>query len=185
MALVNDLLAEIDSRDPVQKLLLVSQDVLGVYRIIGLFPPMRTEVHLFWAVIALVSGWLGTSVEGLTVVVLAHELAHGYTHIGADIDRVTWDTDAFINAEKGLIEGLAQHYTHLVCQALEFRFPEALAAYQALLPRQPPPYQTQKQWEKVHSKEMIRLALLTTRRRMQTTLAEFMKNLNQAEQDLT
>lgn len=185
MGLVNDLLAEIESKDPVTRILLVSEDVLGLYRIDRTGGQQRTEIFLYWGVIALVAGWLGITVEGLTVTVLAHELAHGYSHIGADIDGTVWETDFFIQGDRSLKEGLAQHYTQLVCKRLEFRFPEALAAYEALLPRQPKPYQTHLQWQAVHSQEMIRLALLATRRKNQGALSDFLTNLELAERELS
>lgn len=40
----------------------------------------NARIGLFWGVIGLVSRHLGVSVAGLTVKVLAHELAHAYSH---------------------------------------------------------------------------------------------------------
>jgi hypothetical protein len=45
-----------------------------------------------WGVIGLFSQILGLNPEALTIVVLAHELAHAYTHRTADIDGKFWDS---------------------------------------------------------------------------------------------
>jgi hypothetical protein len=39
-------------------------------------------------------------VEDLAAVVLAHELAHGCTHLGRDIDGRRWDVKAFRDSEQ-------------------------------------------------------------------------------------
>jgi hypothetical protein len=65
----------------------------------------NARVELFWGVIGLVSRLLGVSVEGLTVKVLAHELAHAYTHVGADADGRRWGTTAFQRTDRALLEG--------------------------------------------------------------------------------
>src|SRR5262249_21910254 len=79
------LLAEATKADLVRWALEVDEDVLGVYEYgcIDVFP--ESSVELYWGVIGLCAGWLGTAVEDLAAVVLAHELAHAYTHLGRDI----------------------------------------------------------------------------------------------------
>jgi hypothetical protein len=86
------------------------------------------EVHLYWMVIGLVAGVLGISVESLTVVVAAHELAHAYTHLGRDIDGKRWDTEEFARADLNIVEGIAQFYTEVVSRKLEPRNPAVLPA---------------------------------------------------------
>src|SRR5438045_984553 len=75
-----------------------------------------------WGVIGLVSDWVGSSVEDLTIVVLTHELAHAYTQLGADIDGRRWPAAAFRRADLPLTEGLAQYYTQAVLERLKDRF---------------------------------------------------------------
>ncbi len=43
----------------------------------------------------MIAAMLDVTIEDLTLVVLAHELTHGYTHIGRDIDGIQWNDRAF------------------------------------------------------------------------------------------
>ncbi|MBM3740920.1 MAG: hypothetical protein FJW39_34690, partial [Acidobacteria bacterium] len=120
-------LRKLDEAKAVELIIGIDEDVLGAYffRI--------PEIRLYWVVIGITARILGVSAEALTIVVLAHELAHAYTHLGRDIDNEKWDTERFAAADLGIVEGLAQFYTHVVCARLEHRMPAALAAYKALL----------------------------------------------------
>ena len=53
----------------------------------------------------------GISVAGITVQVLAHQLAHADTHLGADSDGRRWGTNLLQRTGRALPEGLAQFYT--------------------------------------------------------------------------
>ncbi len=75
------LLRRLRGLDFIEKMKAIQEDVLGAYFF------RVPEVHLYWMVIGFLSGVLGVSVEALTVVVAAHELAHAYTHLGRDIGR--------------------------------------------------------------------------------------------------
>lgn len=119
----------------------IHQDILGAYFF------REPEVHLYWMVIGFIAGLTGVSVDALTVVVVTHELAHAYTHLGRDIDGERWATGAFASADAALVEGLAQFYTSVVCQKLEPRFPAAQQAYRALLELQSGPYVAHNAWD--------------------------------------
>jgi hypothetical protein len=90
----------------------IREDVLGAY-----FFHLRF-VNLYWMAIGFIAGVLNLPVEALTVVVAAHELAHAYSHLGKDIDGVRWNTQTFSETELGIVEGLAQYYTEIVCKAI-------------------------------------------------------------------
>ncbi len=47
--------------------------------------------------------------------VMAHELAHAYTHVGLDSNSNRWEDG---ECDKGIVEGLAQFYTHKTAEAL-------------------------------------------------------------------
>jgi hypothetical protein len=162
--LADDLLKEADKYDLAKEILAVEEDVLGRYIFSqdGYDPDRRIE--LFWGIIGLVALQIGVTFEDLAVVVLAHELAHAYTHVGFDIDGEQWKLAGFSASDRALKEGLAQHYTMLVCKRIASQAPDALAAYRALLERQPELYKVQVPWEESFSPEQVRFSMLRMRR---------------------
>ncbi len=148
----------------------IDEDILGAYFF------LRGEVKLYWIPIGLIAGALNVAVEDLTVVVLAHELAHAYTHLGRDIDGHQWATNHFGDSDLGVIEGLAQFYTETVTDRLSNRFPNAHSAYEALLAIQAGPYKTHLEWtEQTGSRasEILRWCLLEARAKGKAKCAEF------------
>jgi hypothetical protein len=135
----------------------LDHDVLGAYFY------QRPEIHLYWMVIGFYASLLRVKIEHLTVVVLAHELAHAYTHLGADIDGTRWHTDAFASADIRIVEGLAQLYTDVVID--QFDQAGIRRAFEALLERQSTPYTIFRHWTPDESRgEIIRTAMIQTRR---------------------
>jgi hypothetical protein len=147
----------------------IQEDVLGAYFF------RLPEVRLYWMVIAFLSGVLGVSVEALTVVVAAHELAHAYTHLGGDIGGERWETEGFAASNLAITEGLAQFYTKVICKKLGTRFPAALEAYERLLKLQSGPYLVHEDWangvEAVG--EVVRISMITCRLTGITKLGRF------------
>ena len=133
-------LAWADEHDLTRRLRELAVDVLGAY----LFKPRK--VLIFWLPIAIFAAALGCRVEALTVVVLAHELAHAYTHLGHDTDGFAWRTEDFGASDRAVVEGLAQFYTHIVCDRLGDRIPEAERVFNDLLEDQHPIYRTHARW---------------------------------------
>jgi hypothetical protein len=116
-------------------------------------------------VIGVYSARLSVSIEDLTIVVLTHELAHAYTHAGADIDGTRWDTHAFERADPRITEGLAQSYTETVLNRLAYQQPGAKIAFDALLNLQSPAYTEFKTWTGSDEPrgELVRAAMIQTR----------------------
>lgn len=194
LELTRELLRRLDTSDPVKKILAVNQDVLGTYtyqihppeyrhdyyqRQFFYTDPLQGHIELYWAIIGLIAGMLGVAIEELTVVVLIHELAHAYTHLGADIDGDRWGSKDFHAAERGLKEGLAQYYTAVVCQRLNSQIPGAFVAYETLLKRQPPDYHTHESWLQEAKPEEVRFAMLESRRQASSTVADFEQRLEE------
>jgi hypothetical protein len=116
----------------------------------------------------MIAAMLGVSIEDLTVVVLIHELAHGYTHIGRDIDGTRWNDMAFKESDPHVTEGLAQFYTQVISEGLASRTPGVLTAYEALLTLQGGPYLAHQEWlqeDKRQRGETVRFALNSARSR--------------------
>jgi hypothetical protein len=120
-------------RDPV--------DCLGAYFF------HKPVVEIYWMPIGFAAARYEIDVEALTYVVLAHELAHAYTHLGFDIDGHRWDTDSFARTSGYVVEGLAQYYARAVCRNVAARYPAGLGAFEALLEHQKPgPYADFEDW---------------------------------------
>jgi hypothetical protein len=144
-----------------------NEDVLGVYRswATSLAAEPECKIEMYWGVMGLVARDLCVEVEDLTCVVLAHELAHAYTHVGLDIDPQRWPLAHFHESDLKLKEGLAQYYTGVVCTKVASQAPRAFAAYEKLLHEQPAAYQVHKKWEEDgYTPEHVRSALLEVRR---------------------
>jgi hypothetical protein len=144
------------------------------------------EIRLYWMAIGFFAHYLDVTVEALTVVTLAHELAHAYSHLGKDIDGRDWDTEAFAWADNYIIEGLAQFYTEVVCKRLAFRYPEAFQAYKEFLDIQSGPYLAHRSWSDGDARagEVIRISMIHTRTNKVTLYNDFLKERARAQQSL-
>ncbi len=164
------LMGEIELHQRIGK---IEQDILGAY----FFRTPRIE--LYWMVIGLIAATLNVSVEAMTIVVLTHELAHAYSHLGRDIDGQRWETEAFAGTEIPVVEGLAQFYTNVVCQKLQSRMPASQTAFERLLKLQPEPYRVQSGWtdKKDPAGELVRVTMIQVRSRGLTEYAEFHETL--------
>jgi hypothetical protein len=123
-----------------KRLMEINEDVLGAYFF------RVPEVRLYWMAIGIVAGMLGVTAESLTVVVLAHELAHAYTHLGSDIDGQRWANERFAAANLHVVEGLAQFYAETVCTKMLQRYPAPMDTFRRLVKLQPPPYTLYREW---------------------------------------
>lgn len=153
----------------------VPRDLLGCYW----YHPGDPNIELFWMAIATLARVLNVSVESLTVVVMAHELAHAYSQLGRDVDKWDWPVFFFHQTSKDVVEGIAQFYTELVVQELAPRFPDARRAYQRLLKLHSGPYLAHLSWKPndTHRGEIIRAAMMEFRRSGELTHEEFLKRL--------
>jgi len=143
----------------------IDEDVLGSYK------PAERQVAVYWIPLAIFSSSSGLDLEELTKVVLVHEYAHAFTHVGLDINNRRWGTKEFIRADRLLTEGLAQFYTAEITskmRRIDWRDDEvdAYATYERLLKYQSRMYHSHLPW--MHedtglSGEAIRFALLEAR----------------------
>jgi hypothetical protein len=157
--LTKALVVKLKEIELLKKLAGINEDILGAYFF------KRPKVCLFWLPIAMVSVLLNLSVEGLTVVILGHELAHAYTHLGRDIDGYRWES-GFAEADLQVVEGLAQFYTSVICQKLQTRFPAPFEAYEQLLKHQSAIYSIHQKWAESHDSrgEIVRAAMIKCRK---------------------
>ena len=147
----------IGGQDFEERLRGIDQDILGAYFI------HERRFAIYWQAIGVIAARMEMSVEALTVVVLAHELVHAYTHLGFDIDRRNWPTERFCSTDIAIIEGLAQFYAEVVCRKLVEQLPEASRTFEDLISVQHPIYATHREWVFVGDEsngEIIRGALV-------------------------
>ena len=161
-------LKKLDAKQPAKQIMGIEEDVLGAYffRI--------PQIRIYWIVLAITARALGVSIEALTIVVLAHELAHAYTHLGSDTDNEQWETAHFAASDLDIIEGLAQFYTHNVCRQLLARTSAPLDAYNVLLKQQSGPYTAHLQWvDGEGGSEIVRVSMIECRSKGITSSSEF------------
>jgi hypothetical protein len=167
-------LRKLDERNAVKQIIGIEEDVLGAYffRI--------PQIRLYWVVIGVTARTLGVTVEALTIVVLAHELAHAYTHLGRDIDNERWATGHFAGSDLDIVEGLAQFYTKVISRRLQERMPAALHAYEALLKEQSGPYRAHLHWVEGDERggEIVRVSMIECRSRGITASSNFSEAIN-------
>lgn len=183
-----EMLHRLSSYDPLGRVLVVNEDILGAYiyraNVSDEHETNAARISLYWCVIGLVSDWLGCSVEELTVVVAAHELAHAYTQLGADIEGRRWPSRDFSRAEIALKEGLAQFYTQRTLTRLSTKFPGALDAFESLLESQSEPYHAHKRWIDRYSAEAVRQAMIEVRRWREGSVDQFEERLYRISEQL-
>lgn len=162
-------LRKLDELKAVERIVGIEEDSLGAYHF------RIPEIRIYWVVIGVTAQALGVSAQALTVVVLAHELAHAYSHLGRDIDRRSWDTEAFARTELGIVEGLAQFYARTVCKRLETRMPAALEAFETLLKHQSGAYRAHERWPTGSGRvgEVLRASMIECRTKSVTASQEF------------
>ena len=135
------------------------------------------RIELYWLCIGFLSVLENYSVESYTIIVLAHELAHGYTHICFDKDGNNWNTNAFGDADLRISEGFAQFYTEMVCRDY---FDNTLEAYETLLVQQNEAYTDYRGWFDLKEKdkyEKARRLLLKVRSKSVIDYGEFRTHL--------
>lgn len=165
----------------VEQIMDIREDILGVYR-------LGSSVELYWLPIAMFAAMLDVAIEDLTVVVLIHELAHGYTHLGRDIDGTSWDDNGFGRSDLAVVEGLAQFYTELICERLAARTPSLTTAYQALLTRQRGPYIVHRDWlmgDRRRIGETVRFTLIAARNQGEVTYDHWLELMTQTSHNLS
>jgi hypothetical protein len=178
LTFIQDLLKEIKKYELFEKIRGINEDILGAYFF------RVPKIEIYWMVIGIVCSMLGVSVEALTIVVLTHELAHAYSHLGLDIDGVQWETEAFAKADLNIVEGLAQYYTASICEALSPRNPDAKEAFEQLLTGQPAPYKVHQEWcaDDERAGEIVRYGLIQCRSKDIIAYHEFLQRLEEARQ---
>jgi hypothetical protein len=105
------------------------------------------------------------------IMVLTHELAHGYSHIGLDKDRQSWAKIG--SSDLDIVEGVAQYYTRRFFQKYSNRFSDGLHVFDCLIEDQDDCYKNFLKWQ-VTDEQLYR-AFVELRRNGRTKTAEFIE----------
>lgn len=176
---LNKILIKIDDLKLPDKIQEIKEDVLGAY-----FFHMPV-IKIYWMPIGLIAGILDVSVEDLSFVVLAHELAHAYSHLGLDIDGAKWDTKAFADTDIMIVEGLAQYYTESICEKYAGRQPHVIDAFKKLLAKQSKPYTHFRSWEIKNASEVVRFSMIAARSNNLKKYEDFLDAMADIKQKLS
>jgi hypothetical protein len=166
------------------KLKAIDGDVLGAYFPVGKKPKGGGPpvIEIYWAVIGAVAKAIQVDVEGLTLTVLTHELAHAYSHLGADTDGNRWADEAFCQSEVFIAEGIAQYYTEKIVQWFQQRnIASPFNAYTELLKVQSRPYHIHEEWTKKFSPETVRAAMIECRNTQVIWTVDFVRLMDMAK----
>lgn len=177
---ISDAVGKLEKLDLLKRFARIEEDTLGAYFY------RLPEIQLFWMPIAFVAALLSVPVEALAVVVLAHELAHAYTHLGRDIDSNRWELENFAAADLFIVEGLAQFYASVICRKLEMRYPAAMEAFDKLLNQQSGPYRAHEEWAKDHPArgEVVRACMIKCRSQGVIEYPELIDEMRSTEKEL-
>ena len=140
------------------------------------------RVELYYLPIVLMCKLMSVLPEYSAAVVMAHELAHAYHHLGKDKDGLVWKE--FPSTDKEITEGLAQFYTLKFVEEYEGQYPALRQAYEAMIAFQTGPYLVHNGWVKDFSNEDVRLAMVAARTSSIIKYKEFQELLNSAKEIL-
>ena len=171
------LINAVDSSGIIEKLKRLGPDILGAYYF------YERRVELYWLSIGMYSLIYNTSIDDLTIVVLTHELAHGYSHVGFDIDGNDWDTHAFSKTDLKIVEGIAQFYTEMICNDY---FEGASSTFKNLLEKQEIQYCDYKNWFETNEEnkyEKMRSTIRKVRKLRITEYGHFNEILDRIKRD--
>jgi hypothetical protein len=183
----NGLIIEADQYKLMDRILYIDEDCLGAYFF------RRPEIHIYWLPIAILAQSSPIAdIESLTFIVLAHELAHAYTHQGKDIDGTDWYTEHFAYCDKGIVEGIAQYYTWQLCKRMKFHSSRFESSFNWMLEKQSETYTRFRKWvgsdnsanKKSQYGEVMRAAMLQMRRNQVDSLNNFESEIHKSRERL-
>lgn len=146
-------------------------DIFGSYFI------RECKIEIYVYPIVLFSQLHGLNMESFATSILAHELAHGYTHIGYDKDGQFWEN--FSETEDLLAEGLAQYFTEKFIEKYHNRDYRMKECFEYLLRYQSEPYSIHKTWDATY--EQVFSAFIETRRVKNNSYLKFSKMLKESK----
>ncbi|MFW5662197.1 MAG: hypothetical protein ACOCZW_00615 [Bacteroidota bacterium] len=144
------------------------RDIFGSYSIFS----HRVEIYLLPCIAYCKLKKIDLDV--LLIIVLAHELAHGYNHIGRDKDGCWWRN--FYDLEVELAESLANYYTNQFIQYYNKKIKGIENTFNSLVSIMPEPYGLFRVWDAEF--EQVFSAFIEARRNNTVKYDEFLYYLS-------
>jgi len=146
-----------------------SVDIWGTYSLKG------SKIEIYYIPLILFCQINSLPLEHAVLSTLVHEMAHAYHHIGKDKDNVTWP-DMFITDHR-IVEGMAEYFTWLFVETFKASHPGMGKTYDRMFECLGEEYTIFKTWTPTYSKEAIKSALLSTRKKGIIGYSDFEKLL--------
>jgi len=153
-----------------------SADIWGTYS----FRDSRIEVY--YVPLILFCQINNLPLEHAILSTLVHEMAHAYHHLGKDKDNVTWLK--MNTTDLKIVEGMAEYFTWLFVESYKSNHSKMEETYECMFNCLGAEYTIFKVWTPRYSKEAIKSALLSTRKRSITKYEEFEKLLENVKKIL-
>ncbi len=142
-----------------------SADIWGTY----FFRDSKIEVY--YVPLILFCQIKNLPLEHAILSTLVHEMAHAYHRVGKDKDNVTWVK--MYSTDLKIVEGMAEYFTWLFVESYKSNHSKMEETYECMFNCLGAEYTIFKTWTPTYSKEAIKSALLSTRKRSITKYEEF------------
>ncbi|WP_018615730.1 hypothetical protein [Segetibacter koreensis] len=141
----------------------------------GTYTYASSRVEVYYVPLILFCQINNLPLEHSILSTLVHEMAHAYHHLGKDKDNSQWS--AMNVTDKHIVEGMAEYFTWLFIEAYKDNHPGMEKTYSCMFNCLADEYTCFKKWTPTYSKEAIKSALLSTRRKGVKDYNEFLKLL--------
>lgn len=145
-------------------------DIWGMYTLKG------SKIEIFYIPLILFSQIKNVPLEHAILSTLVHEMAHAYHHQGKDKDNIIWHNMS--STDLKIVEGMAEYFTYLFVETYKEQYPLMKITYDTMFNCLGDEYTIFKKWTEVYSKEAIKTALLSTRKKSITRYEDFEKLLS-------
>jgi hypothetical protein len=114
--------------------------------------------------------------------VLVHEMAHAYHNVGRDKDNVSWEK--MNESDKYIVEGMAEYFTWLFVESYKANYPAMKLTYEVMFDCLGAEYKIFKSWTEIFSKETIKTALISTRKKSITKYDDFLVLIKELKKNM-
>ena len=143
-----------------------SADIWGTY----FFKDNRIEIY--YIPLILFCQIYNLPLEHAILSVLVHEMAHAYHHVGKDKDNISWH--AMSSTEAKIVEGMAEYFTWLFVESYKGNHSRMEETYEYMFNCLGEEYTIFKSWTPNYSKEAIKSALISTRKKSIIKYSDFL-----------